>query len=136
MTLPKTDQDTKIIYHAALYIRYEQIILNNLYKQYLETAFLSKKVFRMNFQSLILKKSYALVRGAQSHNTSFEAANRQFDWLEIYLVYDKNDQHNSIYDSYNAELAAKVLEKINVESITNTYSVSNNLAFDGTDKDQ
>ena len=38
-----TELNVKFIYHAACYIQHEQITLNDLHKQYLETALLSKK---------------------------------------------------------------------------------------------
>ena len=38
--------------------------------------------------------------------TFFFGSNRQFDWLEISIVFDKSDRHKTIYDSYNVQLAA------------------------------
>lgn len=35
--------------------------------------------------------------GVQTFTVDFVAANRQFDWLEISLVYDKNNKHSRIY---------------------------------------
>ena len=55
MTFPTTPLDTKIIYYAASYIQLERISLN-LYRQYLETVLLLKKVFRMDLQKSLLKK--------------------------------------------------------------------------------
>ena len=84
--LPCTEPDAQIIYHATHYILYQQIRLNDLYKQYLETALLSKKVFRTGLQKSLLKKSYELASGLQFYARIFEAAHRQFDWLEISLA--------------------------------------------------
>ena len=52
------------------------------------------------------------------------------------LVCDKSDQHNAVYISYNDELVVKITGKVKVKSISNTYSLSNILEFDLTDKDQ
>ena len=38
-----TELNAQFIYHAACYIQHKQITLNDLHKQYLETALLSKK---------------------------------------------------------------------------------------------
>ena len=76
-----------------------------------ETALISKNVFRTGLK----KRCYILSRN---------------------LAYDKSNQHTYIYDSYNAELDATILGKIKVANITNTYSVSNDLEFDLTDKDK
>ena len=129
--LPCTEPDAQIIYHATHYILYQQIRLNDLYKQYLETALLSKKVFRTGLQKSLLKKSYELASGLQFYARIFEAAQRQFDWLEISLVLV-----TTIFDSYNAELVSTVLDKVKAENITNIYNVANDLEFVLTDKDQ
>ena len=68
----------------------------------------------------------------QSYVIDFIAANRQFDWLEISLMYDTSDQYTMIYDSCNAELAAKKIGCLTVENNTNSrifhcYSTANNL---------
>ena len=55
-----------------------------------KTSTISKKVFRMGFKKAPLQKSYQLAVGAQSYSLEFTAANRQFGWLEISLVYDKS----------------------------------------------
>ena len=43
--------------------------------------------------------------GTESRAVNFHAANEQFSFLTISLVYDRSDQHRSVYDSYNMELA-------------------------------
>lgn len=63
------------------------------------------------------------------HN-NFDATNRQFGWLEISFVFDKTNQHTTLFDRYNVELASAVLEKAQVEYITNMYCVANDLEFE------
>ena len=92
---------------------------------------LSKKVFRTGLQKSLLKKSYELASGLQFYARIFEAAHKQIDWLEISLVLD-----TTMFDSYNAELASTILDKVKVENITNIYNVANDLEFDLTNKDQ
>ena len=48
--------NAKFMYHAASYIQHNQITLNDLYKQYLEVALLSEKLFKTGLQKLLLKK--------------------------------------------------------------------------------
>ena len=55
---------------------------------------------------------------SDSVNIKFFGSNREFDWLEISLVYDKSDKHPTIYDSYNIELAAKVIKSLKLENFT------------------
>ena len=58
---------------------------------------------------------------------NFAAENRQFDWLEIFVVYRKSDQHKIINNISNAKVAAKLLEKVKIENFPNTYNVLNDL---------
>ena len=53
--------------------------------------------------------SFQLEFTIQSIKIDFKGLNRQIEWLEISLVYDKSDQHLTIYDSYDVELAAKFI---------------------------
>ena len=57
-------------------------------------------------------------------------ANRQFDWIEVSLVYDKSDKHTTIYDSYNVELAPKYTKSIKLSNFTEIYSFTNGRKFD------
>ena len=67
--------------------------------------------------------------GTQTINVNFQGANRQFAWLEISLVYDKSDQHQTIYDSYNAEVAAKKIRSLTLENTSSTYSFTGGLEY-------
>ena len=40
-------------------------------------------------------------------------------------MYDKSDQHATIYDSYNFELAAKTIKSVKLSSFTEIYSLTN-----------
>ena len=68
---------------------------------------ISKKILRMGIQNLRFKKTYEISLGSDNLTVGFYGSNRQFDWLELSLVYDKSDKHLTIYDSYNVELTAK-----------------------------
>ena len=58
-------------------------------------------------------------------NIEFLGANRQFDWIELYLVYDKSDIHTTIYDSYNVEMASKAIKLVRLTNFTKIYSLTN-----------
>ena len=55
---------------------------------------------------------FEINKGTQSLTVTFKGAQRQFQWLEISLIYGKSYQHLTIYDSYNLELAAKMIQSI------------------------
>ena len=61
----------------------------------------------MRTQKTPLQKTYEINIGQDSIDIDFLGANRQFDWIEISLVYEKSDKHTTIYDSYNHKLAVK-----------------------------
>ena len=45
--------------------------------------------------------------------------------MEISLVYDKREQHNNVYDSYNVELAATHITTVQLENLNNKYGEIN-----------
>ena len=134
--LPTTESDVQIKYHAVPFIQYEQIRLNTLYKQYLQTNLLSKSVFRTGLQKLLLKKSYELASSSHFYRKCFDDANKQYDWLDTSLVFHKNDQNTTIFENCKTEFKSTFLRKAKVENITNTYSVANVPEFDLNDKGQ
>ena len=66
----------------------------------------------------------------QDFTCTFKGVQRQFDWLEISIVYDKSYQHTTIYDSYDLELAAKLIKTVKYENKTKTFSLTGKLSFD------
>ena len=46
------------------------------------------------------------------------------------MVYDRSDQHRSVYDSYNTELASAKVKKVQLENASNTHSSYNTVKFD------
>ena len=64
----------------------------------------------------------------------FRSTNKRFSFLEISIVYNKSDQHNSIYYSYNIELASTKTKLIKLENASNTYSSFNEIKFDSEDE--
>ena len=75
---------------------------------------------------------HELQPGSQEFTVDFKSSDRQFDWLEISLLYDKSDKHLTTYDSYNAECSAKMIElsKIELSNILDAYSATNMMKFD------
>ena len=87
----------------------------------------SEKTSRMGVQKTPMQKTYEISIGSDSINIDFLGSNRQFDWLEISIVYDKSDKHKhtKIYDCYNVELAAKYIKSVNLSNFTEIYSLTN-----------
>ena len=66
----------------------------------------------------------------QTYSCTFKGAQIQFNWLEISIVYDEFFQHTTIYDSYDLELASKIIQTIKFENISTTYNLTGKLSFD------
>ena len=92
--------DVKIIFTKAPYIQYEQILLDKNFRQYLETIMVSKKIIRMGTQKTPLQKTYEINIGQDSIDIDFLGANRQFDWIELSLVYDKTNKISKAFQFY------------------------------------
>ena len=126
--------DVQIVLLKVPMIQYEQLTLDTNFRQYLETILFSAKVLQMGVQKTPCQKTYELQVGSQDFTVDFQGANRQFDWIEIYLVYDKSDKPLTPYDSYNAECASKFIKSLEFANISEQYSSTNTVKFD-TDND-
>lgn len=91
-------------------------MLGKNFRQYLETLMIT--------QNTPPQKTYEISTGQDSIDVEFLGANRQFDWLEITLVYDKSNKHTRIYDSYNHQVAAKTIKSIKLSNFTEIYSLT------------
>ena len=61
---------------------------------------------------------------------------RQFEWLEISLIYDKAYQHLTIYDSHDLTLATELIQSIKFENTRSTYSWTGKLEYDYKNHDE
>ena len=78
-------------------------------------------------------KLFELARGTESRVVDFAGANKQFSFFAISLVYDKSNQHNSIYDSYDVELASTKIQSITLKNACNIHSTLNSIKFNTDD---
>ena len=85
----------------------------------------SKKILRMVAQKSPIQKTYKINVGQDLLNIDFLGSNRQFNWLELSLVYDRSDKYPAIYNSYNIELAARIIKSIKLTNFTEIYSLTN-----------
>ena len=114
--LPTTAPDANVFYHSAPYIQYKQIKLNDTFDKYISKALRSKRVLMTGIKPTPYQKTFEVNVGRQSYVVDFKGTNKQFSFLEISLVYGKSEQHNSVYDSYNAELAAVLIGSVQLEN--------------------
>ena len=74
--------------------------------------------------------------GAQISSVDFSGSTRQFDWMEISLVNFKSYEHEAIYDSYDVELAANLIESVNFVNVSKPYTLSGKIRFDTNNRDE
>ena len=78
--------------------------------------FKDETVLRMGVLPAPYQQLFEINKGIQSLTVTFKGAQKQLEWLEISLVYDKSYQHLAIYDSYDLELEAKLVQSIKFEN--------------------
>ena len=119
--------DAQIIFHDTPYISYPQIKLTDNFLVYANGVLRVRGALRTDVLLDPYQQSFDVNKGIRSIKIDFKGLNRQIEWLEISLVYDKSDQHLTIYDSYDVELAAKCIKKITLENVQKTYSPTGKL---------
>ena len=121
--------DAQIIYHDTPYISYQEISMDENFQVYFNAILRSKKALRTRVQFSPYQQTFEENFGTQSINVKFQGANRQFAWLEISLVYYKSDQHQTIYDSYGAEVAPTQIQSLTLENTSSMYSLTSRLEY-------
>ena len=81
------------------------------------------------------QQSFKINDETQSINVNYIGSNGQFLFLEISLVYDKSHPRNTIYDSYDAEIAATKIQSLKVENASDTSSLTSKIKYDVNNDD-
>ena len=108
VTIP-AQPDALINIYDRPYISYQELKLTETADVYLSGILRSETALRQGVLPSPYQKLFEINTGTQSFTCTFKGAQRQFDWLEICVVYDKSYQHTTIYDSYDLELAVKLI---------------------------
>ena len=82
------------------------------------------------------QQTFEVATGAQTISVDFQGASREFNWLEISLVYDKSYAHETVYDSYDLELEAHLIESVKFVNASKAYSLTGKLSYDVNNKDE
>ena len=104
------EPDAQIIFHDTLYISYPQITLDDNFLAYFNSTLRSRSALRTVTILSPYQQSFEINVGTQSLKINFRGLNKQIELLEISLVFDKSDQHQTVYDNYDVELAAKYVQ--------------------------
>ena len=92
----------------------------------------SEHVLRIGTKLTPYQNLFELVSGTESRVVDFTEPNKQLTFFAISLLYDKRDQHRSIYGRYNAELVITKIKSITLENTSNTYKTFNSEKFNAS----
>ena len=101
------EPDAQIIFHDTPYISYPQITLDDNLLAHFNVILRSRSTLRTGVNWSPHQQSFEINTGTQFLRVNFLGLNKQIQWPEISLVFDKNDQHQTVCNSYNVELAIK-----------------------------
>ena len=79
------------------------------------------------------QQSFEINVRLQSLVVNFVGGNRQFVFLESSLVYNKSDQHKTIYDSYNVEVATQKIKSLKIGNSSLAHALTNEIKYDVDD---
>ena len=88
--------DAKIFYHYTPYIYYQQILPDNDFPAFQNASLSSNAALIAGIFNAPYQPSFELNVRTQSKKINCYGAASQFEFLEIPLVYDKSDQHQTI----------------------------------------
>ena len=119
VALPDTVH-AEIIFPSAPYILYTKFQLDDNFCTFLKTTLISNRALRTGIKPTLYQILYEINAEAQSFVNNFWGTNKEFSFLSISLIYDKSDQHNTIFDSYNIEAATNKIKTKTLENVANT----------------
>ena len=83
--------EIQIKFHDTLYVSYPQITLDDNFLAYLNRILRSCSALKTGVISSPYQQSFGINNGTQSLKVNFRGLNKEIEWLEIYLVFDKSD---------------------------------------------
>ena len=124
------NSDALINVYDRPYISYQEINLTQQASLYGTGILRSETALRQGVLPVPFQQEFEVSTSTQNFTCTFKGAQRQIDWLEISIVYDNSYHHSTIYDSYDVELAAKLIKTIKFENASSTYSLTRKLSYD------
>ena len=134
--IPTADPDASIEFFDRPYIAYQEIILTPTWESYLKDILKDQDGVRMGVLPNPYQQTFEVAAGAQTVSVDFQGASRDINWLEISLVYNKSVNHETVYDSYGLELAARLIESVKFVNASKAYSLTGKLSYDINNKDE
>ena len=121
------EPDAQIRFHNMPCICYPHITLDDIFLAYFNGILRSCGALKTGVISSPFQQSFEIIAGTQSLKVNFRGIHKQIEWLEICLVFDKSNQHQTVYDSYDVELPAKYVQVPALENALTTCSLTGQL---------
>ena len=125
-----TDPDAFIKIFSRPYISYQETTLTQQAALYANGIIRSRTALRQGVLPALFQQELEISTGTQDFTCQFKGAQRQMDWIEISIVYDKSYHHETMYDSYDVELAPKLIKSVKFENTGTTYSLTGKIEYD------
>ena len=122
-TIPE-NPDAFIKFFARPYIAYQETSLTQQAGLYQNGILRSRTALRQGVLPAPFQQEFEVAIGTQNFTCLFQGAQRQIDWVEISIVYDKSYHHETIYDSYDVELTTKIIKSVKFDNASTTYSLT------------
>ena len=129
------EPDAQIIFNDPPYISYPKMTLDDNFLAYFNGILRSRGTLRTGVISSPYKQSFERNTGTKSLKVNFLWLNKQIEWLEVFLVFDKSDQHQTVYHSYDVELVAKYVQLLVLENASTTCSLTGQLEYNVSNED-
>ena len=116
VTAISDEPDALIQFYDRTNISYQEINLTQNFDIYFSVILKAEAALKMGVINSPYQQMFEINKGIQSITVTFKGAQRQFKWMEISLVYDKSYQHQTIYNSYNVELAPQFIQSLKFDN--------------------
>ena len=121
--------DAHINFFARPYISYQEISLTQQAGLYQNGILRSRTALRQGVVPAPFQQEFEVAVGTQNFTCLFQGAQRQIDWVEISILYDKSYHHETIYNSHDVELATKLIKNIKFDNASTTYSLTGQIEY-------
>ena len=130
------ESDALIQFHNRPYISYQEINLTQNFDIYFSRVLSAESASRMDVINSPYQQMFEINKDTQSITVTFKGVKRQFEWMEISLVYDKSYQYQTAYDRYDVDLAAQFIQTPKLDNASSTNCVTGKLEYNVKNEDE
>ena len=111
-------------FHASPYIIAPIFNTTMYYKHFKSEGLKSTKSYRFGITNVYTTRTYEMPAGISQENIDFNNVNKQFDWLEIYLMPKNSVNHISPFDTYGRNFITSKVSTLEIANIGTSYATT------------